>query len=82
MDILIIIKWLTDYSGKEHYAPSIIQTMINIALESGKIEGIPFIGSSTTNQALSLFFFCNLNLNHKPSNFSYCCDMCTMDAIC
>lgn len=32
MDLLIIIKWLTDYSGHENRAPSIITTMINIPL--------------------------------------------------
>lgn len=45
MDSLIIIKWLTDYSGKEHSAPSIISTMINMALNGGKIDGQPLIGS-------------------------------------
>ena len=24
MDLLIILKWLTDYSGREHDAPSVI----------------------------------------------------------
>jgi V-type H+-transporting ATPase subunit a len=57
MDALIIIKWLTDYSGREHDAPSIITTMINIALNGGRIEGIPFIGSQSTNRAISILFF-------------------------
>ena len=39
MDLLIIIKWLTNYSGHEHDAPSIITTMINIPLNGGKIDG-------------------------------------------
>lgn len=39
MDVLIIIKWLTNYSGHEHDAPSIITTMINIPLNGGKIDG-------------------------------------------
>lgn len=39
MDALIIVKWLTDYSGKENLAPSIITTMINMALNGGKING-------------------------------------------
>lgn len=39
MDILIIIKWLTNYGGHEHDAPSIITTMINIPLNGGKIDG-------------------------------------------
>eukprot|EP00350_Pseudokeronopsis_sp_OXSARD2_P008828 CAMPEP_0170543304 /NCGR_PEP_ID=MMETSP0211-20121228/2463_1 /TAXON_ID=311385 /ORGANISM="Pseudokeronopsis sp., Strain OXSARD2" /LENGTH=165 /DNA_ID=CAMNT_0010846639 /DNA_START=1839 /DNA_END=2336 /DNA_ORIENTATION=+ len=57
MDLLIIIKWLTNYSGHEYQAPSIITTMINIPLAGGYIKGKPFIGSSSTNQALSILFF-------------------------
>jgi len=53
MDVLIIVKWLTDYTGKEHYAPSIITTMINMALNGGKIQGLPFIGTLQTNAAIS-----------------------------
>lgn len=54
MDLLIITKWLTDYSGHEHEAPSIISTMINMALNGGIINGRPFIGSASTNKAISL----------------------------
>lgn len=39
MDLLIIIKWLTNYSGHENDAPSIITTMINIPLNGGRIPG-------------------------------------------
>jgi len=49
MDSLIIIKWLTNYQGDEHSAPSIISTMINLALNGGKIDGRPFIGSAGVN---------------------------------
>jgi len=35
MDMLIIVKWLTDYSGREHEAPSVITTMIEMALNGG-----------------------------------------------
>ena len=49
MDVLIVVKWLTDYTGKENLAPSVITTMINIPLNGAKIEGIPFIGSEKTN---------------------------------
>lgn len=38
MDMLIIIKWLTDWTGKEGRAPSIIAIMINMFLKSGEIE--------------------------------------------
>jgi V-type H+-transporting ATPase subunit a len=54
MNVLIIIKWLTDYTGVEYLAPSIINTMINIPLNSGHINGSPFIGDASYNQSLSL----------------------------
>lgn len=49
MDLLIIIKWLTNYEGREHGAPSIINTMINMGLNGGKIEGLPLIGTLNQN---------------------------------
>ena len=57
MDFLIIIKWLTDYSGREHSAPSVITNMINIALNKARIQGSPFFGTATANSAVSLLFF-------------------------
>ena len=54
MDVLIIIKWLTNYSGVEHEAPSIINTMINIPLKGAYIEGRPFISDLKSNQNISL----------------------------
>lgn len=37
MDLLIICKWMTDFKGKEHMAPSVITTMIDMALSGGSI---------------------------------------------
>jgi len=54
MNILIIIKWLTNYAGQESMAPSIINTMINIPLKGGAINGNAFIGSAAFNQSLSV----------------------------
>jgi V-type H+-transporting ATPase subunit a len=54
MNVLIIIKWMTNYSGHESSAPSIINTMINIPLKLGTINGQPFIGDASTNQSISL----------------------------
>jgi V-type H+-transporting ATPase subunit a len=54
MDLLIIIKWMTDYTGIESQAPSIISTMINIPLKGAAIEGQAFISDMATNQTLSL----------------------------
>jgi V-type H+-transporting ATPase subunit a len=36
MDLMIIIKWLTNWEGKEMYAPSIIGTMIDMFLNLGQ----------------------------------------------
>jgi V-type H+-transporting ATPase subunit a len=36
MDALIIQKWLTDFSGREGYAPSVIATMIDMFLNGAK----------------------------------------------
>lgn len=54
MNFLIIVKWTTDYTGNEHNAPSIINTMINIPLKSGTIIGTPFLGDASTNKMISL----------------------------
>ena len=35
MDILIVLKWLTNYEGKEHKAPSVITMMISMGLKRG-----------------------------------------------
>ena len=48
---------MTDYSGREHNAPSVITTMINIPLNGAQIDGIPFIGSAGLNKFISILFF-------------------------
>ncbi|CDW87677.1 v-type atpase 116kda subunit family protein [Stylonychia lemnae] len=58
MDSLIVIKWLTNYQGDEHSAPSIITTMINLALNGGHVEGRPFIGSYGANKAIMIALIC------------------------
>ena len=46
MDLLIILKWLTNWSGREHEAPSVITQMINVALKGGEINGSPLVGGA------------------------------------
>ncbi len=43
MDFLIIQKWLTNYLGYEHEAPSIITTMVSMFLDGGRVDGRPII---------------------------------------
>ncbi len=57
MDFLIIIKWLTNYTGHEYMAPSVITTMINIPLNLGKVNGKAFFGTADVNQAVSILLF-------------------------
>jgi V-type H+-transporting ATPase subunit a len=38
MDWIIIAKWLTDFTHRENDAPSVISTMIGMALNGGAIE--------------------------------------------
>lgn len=35
---MIICKWLTDFSGRESFAPSVITNMINMGLSGGAID--------------------------------------------
>jgi V-type H+-transporting ATPase subunit a len=54
MDILIILKWLTNYEGKENNAPSVITMMINMGLKKGQVDsGQSLIGSESTHQTIS-----------------------------
>lgn len=41
MDFMIIFKWLTDWTGRESYAPNITSTLLNLFLKPGKLEGDP-----------------------------------------
>jgi len=43
MDVLIVIKWLTNYTGHTDQAPSIITTMVGMFLGGGEIKGQPFL---------------------------------------
>jgi V-type H+-transporting ATPase subunit a len=56
MDLLIIAKWTTDFSGREDQAPSLISTMIAMFLSGGAIpEGnAPILGSVQYQQKVSV----------------------------
>lgn len=58
MDLMIICKWMTDFTGRESQAPSVITNMINMALAGGHIdEGtVGIVGSDGFQQFLSIFF--------------------------
>jgi len=52
MDLLIVVKWLTDWTGNEGNAPSIITQMINVFLENGEVTGDPLLGTEEFQQTL------------------------------
>lgn len=56
MDLLIIVKWCTDWTGVEHTAPSVITSMIEMALNFGSPSPgfTPILGNA--QQGLSIFF--------------------------
>ena len=58
MDMMIIAKWMTDFTGRESEAPSIISNMIDMALNGGAIQKgtVSIIGSAGTQQGISIFF--------------------------
>ena len=57
MDLLIVVKWLTNWEGQEGFSPSIITVMINMFLDQGKVDetiALPIIGSSSTQQTICI----------------------------
>ena len=52
MDFLIIVKWLTNFDGRESKAPSIIQTMIQMFINMGQIPvgTDPLLGDNDKTQ--------------------------------
>ena len=58
MDLMIICKWLTDFTNREHEAPSVISMMIGMFLNGGAIDNgqVAVVGSNSGQQALSILF--------------------------
>ena len=57
MIVLIYIKWLTDYSFDTSQAPSIINNLMNLALEFGTVEGKPVWGTVVREEFINRVFF-------------------------
>lgn len=58
MDLMIICKWMTDFTGRESQAPSVITNMINMALSGGEIDKgtVAVVGDDEFQEGLSVFF--------------------------
>lgn len=57
MNVLIIVKWLTDWTGRTNRAPSIIAIMIAMFLNQGAVdedENDAILGSASTQQMVSI----------------------------
>ena len=63
MDLLIIVKWNTDYKGHTDQAPSIIVTIVNFFLNGGAIKGQDFIPANQFVSKILLSKFFNHSYN-------------------
>jgi len=57
MDLLIVLKWLTDWKGNEGKAPSIISQVINNMLKGGELVGDPLFGEKGAQENTSIILF-------------------------
>lgn len=55
MCLMIIIKWLTDWSGREGSAPSIITLLMKIFLDKGSVDGKPLWGEAADQENLHMW---------------------------
>lgn len=53
MDVLIIVKWLTDWTGREGDAPSIITQMINNIIKGGMVDETALLWNDSTQTFIS-----------------------------
>jgi V-type H+-transporting ATPase subunit a len=58
MDVMIILKWNTDFKGREHEAPSIVTSMIDVFLNGGVVPpGLAaLVGDRDTQRSVSVAF--------------------------
>jgi V-type H+-transporting ATPase subunit a len=60
MNIMIFIKWATDWSKSATSPPSIITLLLNIFLKGGSVEGKPLYGDTdgSTQETIHLIILC------------------------
>mmetsp|Transcript_18359 Transcript_18359/g.13226 ORF Transcript_18359/g.13226 Transcript_18359/m.13226 type:complete len:84 (+) Transcript_18359:1779-2030(+) len=54
MDLLIILKWTTDWTGNEKNSPSIVANMIGMTLGGGAVIGDPILSSKSYQSHVSM----------------------------
>ena len=57
MNVIIFIKWNTDYSADTSQAPSIITILMNLALKNGSVDGKPVWGTIANEERANRYFF-------------------------
>ena len=80
MDCLIVIKWLTNYTGKTNQAPSIITTMVGMFLGGGEIKGQPFMPANTFIENILVGKYTSKTSLILTCLFSDKFDLCPLDA--
>lgn len=58
MDVMIVIKWCTDWTSVHQNAPTLITTLINIPLKNGDPGPVPLYGDGTAQQSIQQIIFC------------------------
>lgn len=56
MNIMIFIKWGTDWSQDPSKAPSIITLLMNIFLKGGSVDNKPVVGSTEFQESMNFYF--------------------------
>ena len=58
MIVLIYIKWFINWNGNLQQAPSIINTLMSMALKGGSVDGKPLWGSVAVEERTNKVLFC------------------------
>lgn len=58
MDLMIVIKWCSNYFGIESQAPSIITTMVGLFLDGGKVQGLYLFPGQRVFSILMVLIVC------------------------
>jgi len=56
MNVMIFIKWGTDWSADPSKAPSIINLLMNIFLKKGSVDNKPVFGTTIEQESINFYF--------------------------
>ena len=62
MDVMIVIKWVTDWGFVNQNGPALITQLINIPLKGGDPGPVPLFGDGSAQQSIEQIIFCTFFL--------------------